>query len=64
LFISEFVLAEVSLGNPEAAQKRLAAIAGLSELTVTEEAKLLANILMTEGVIPNNSEMDAYRHEN
>jgi predicted nucleic acid-binding protein len=60
LFISEFVLAEVSLGNPEAAQKRLAAIAGLPELTVTEEAKLLANLLMTEGAIPQNSKMDAY----
>ncbi|OQW90943.1 MAG: DNA-binding protein [Thiotrichaceae bacterium IS1] len=60
LFISEFVLAEVSLGNPEAAQKRLAAIAGLPELTVTEEAKSLANVLMTEGAIPKNSEMDAY----
>jgi len=31
LFISEFVIAEVKLGNPEAAQRRLAAITDLPE---------------------------------
>jgi hypothetical protein len=60
LFISEFVISEVGLGNPEAAQRRLQAIAGLSELSVTEEAKLIANALMIEGPIPEKAEIDAY----
>ena len=39
LCVSEFVIAEVSLGNPEAARKRLEIIAELPELSVTEEAR-------------------------
>ena len=39
LFISEFVTAEVSLGNPEAARKCLEVIADLPKLSVTEEAR-------------------------
>jgi hypothetical protein len=35
LVISEFVIAEASLGHPEAAQRRLAAILGLVELQTT-----------------------------
>jgi hypothetical protein len=60
LFILEFVIAEAGLGNPEAAQRRLAAIAELPELLVTEETKDLANALITNGPIPEKAEMDAY----
>ncbi len=60
LFISEFVIAEVKLGNPEAAQRRLAAITDLPELSFTEDVKTLANALLTEGPIPEKSEIDAY----
>jgi hypothetical protein len=60
LFISEFVIAEVGLGHPEAAQRRLSVIADLPELFVTEEVKVLANALITEGPIPAKSEVDAY----
>lgn len=60
LFISEFVIAEASLGHPEAANRRMQAIGELPELSVTEDAMLLASALITEGPIPEKSEVDAY----
>ncbi len=60
LFISELVIAEAGLGDPDAAQKRLGAINDLSRLTVTESVRILAQILISEGVIPNSAEVDAY----
>lgn len=60
LFISEFVIAEAGLGNPEAAQRRLSAIADLPELSVVEEAKELAKALISDGGLPKNAEIDAY----
>lgn len=60
LLVSEFVIAEVGLGHPEAARRRLEAIADLPELSVTAAAKLLAKALMREGPIPEQAEVDAY----
>ena len=60
LFVSEFVIAEASLGHPEAAKRRMDAIAGWPEISVTEEANLLASALITEGPIPEKAEVDAY----
>jgi predicted nucleic acid-binding protein len=60
LFISEFVTIEVSLGNLEAARKRLEVITELPELSVTEEARVLAKALISEGAIPSQAEVDAY----
>lgn len=60
LFISEFVIAEASLGNPEAAKKRLEAIAGLPELSTANEVRMLANALISEGAIPTKAEVDAF----
>jgi len=60
LFISEFVTAEASLGNTEAAQKRLETIADLPKLAITESVRLLAAALISEGPIPPNAEIDAY----
>ena len=60
LFISEFVITEASLGNPEAAKKRLGVIAKLPELLVTNEVKVLAKTLISEGAIPIKAEVDAY----
>lgn len=60
LFISEFVLAEASLGHPEAAQRRMEAIAGLPELSVPEEAMQLASALIAEGPLPKKAEIDAF----
>ena len=60
LFISEFVLAEVALGDPEAAKRRLDAISGITELEATEEVRVLGKALVSEGAIPATAEIDAY----
>jgi hypothetical protein len=60
LCISEFVIVEASLGDSDAAQKRLAIIENLPKIAVTEEVRTLAKALITEGPIPSNAEMDAY----
>ena len=60
LFISEFVIAEASLGNPDAAKKRLDVIAKLQELSTNNEARGLAKTLISQGPIPINAEIDAY----
>ena len=60
LFISEFVLAEASLGNSDAAKRRLSALTNITILKVTEEAKNLTNALITAGPLPKKAEVDAY----
>ncbi len=60
LFISEFVAAEASLGNLEAAKKRMETIIDLPKLAVTEAVKTLAKALISEGPIPPKAEIDAY----
>ena len=60
LFISEFVAAEVSIGNPDAAQKRLAVIAELQELSVTEYVRILARLLISKVPLPPKAVVDAY----
>lgn len=59
-FVSEFVIAEVSLGHPEAAERRMDVIAGIPELEITEEIRVLAKAFITEGPIPPKAEIDAY----
>lgn len=60
LLISEFVIAEVSMGNPDAAQRRLATVAGLSELEVNESVRILGKMLVQQHALPAKAEMDAY----
>jgi predicted nucleic acid-binding protein len=60
LVISEFVLAEASLGHPEAAGRRLAAIMGLMELQATEEVRALGEQFVKREALPEKAEMDAY----
>ena len=60
LFVSEFVIAESSQGDQEAAARRLDVVEGLAELEVTEKARDLARALIDEGPIPENAELDAY----
>lgn len=60
LVISEFVLAEASLGHPEAAERRLAAMMGLMELQATEMVRALGKELVNRGALPEKAEMDAY----
>ncbi len=60
LVISEFVIAEASLGNAEAAQRRIAAIAGIMELETTDTARKLAKALIQQYALPAKVETDAY----
>lgn len=60
LVISEFVLREASAGDPIAASNRLAAIAGIPELNVTDEVGLLARILVEQIPIPEKAQLDAF----
>ncbi len=60
LLISEFVIAEASLGHPEAAQRRLAAIADIMELQATEAVRALALELIRRNALPAKAEIDAY----
>ena len=59
LVISEFVIAEASLGHPEAAQRRLAALAGLVELQATQGVKALGRELVTRNALPAIAEINA-----
>ena len=59
LVISEFVIAEASLGHPEAAQRRLAALLGLVELQATQAVKALGRELITRNALPAVAEIDA-----
>jgi hypothetical protein len=60
IYISEFVVAESSQGDPEAAARRLNAIENIPELNVTEDVRQLARALVVEGPIPKGFEIDAY----
>jgi len=59
-YISEFVLTELGLGDSEAAQRRLEAVAGIAELEATEAVRNLGKALIQEGAIPSKAEIDAY----
>jgi hypothetical protein len=60
LLISEFVIAEASLGHPEAAQRRLAVIAEILTLKATEEVRSLGQELIVRSALPAKAEIDAY----
>lgn len=59
LLISELVQEEAGKGDPSASCGRLAAIAELSILTISDEAALLADQLVSPGPIPRSSAADA-----
>ena len=52
LFVSQSVWQECAAGNPDAAEKRLAALEGLDILLVTEEMIALAEALINQRLIP------------
>ncbi|PID76502.1 MAG: DNA-binding protein [Deltaproteobacteria bacterium] len=60
LYISEFVIVEASRGDKNAAKLRLAALKELTQLKVTEDAKILANKFITEGALPAKAKIDAF----
>jgi hypothetical protein len=59
LYVSEFVVVEASLGNEEAAARRLAVIESIAELRVTEDTRNLAEALIKDGSLPLTAEIDA-----
>lgn len=60
LLISEFVVAEASLGHPDAVKRRLEVIADLMELEATEEVRVLGQELIRRNALPAKAEIDAY----
>ena len=60
LFISEFVVAEASIGDPDAVERRLAAIADIMELQATDEVRVLGQELIRRNALPANAVVDAY----
>jgi len=59
MLISELVYREVAAGDAAAAPLRLEAIASLKNLTITEEAVSLADLLTAKGPIPREHGVDA-----
>lgn len=60
LYISEFVTMEASMGDPDAARRRIAVIADLPSLRLTEEVRFLGKTLIEKGSLPAKAEIDAY----
>ncbi|TLZ32205.1 MAG: type II toxin-antitoxin system VapC family toxin [Gammaproteobacteria bacterium] len=59
LFISELVLREVEVGDPDMAQRRLVLLASLPLLSIPEEAELLAPVLLRVAGLSENAATDA-----
>jgi hypothetical protein len=59
LFISQFVIQEASMGDPEMAQKRLGELQALPLLVVSGETEGLARQLVTSGTLPEKAAVDA-----
>ena len=59
LYISQFVLDEAGGGDVEAAQRRVALLAGVPKVPITDEAISLAGAVIHQDVIPPNAAGDA-----
>ena len=59
LRVSEFVLGEAQDGHPEAAQRRIAALAGIPLLEATPTVESLATALLVGGAVPVKARLDA-----
>jgi predicted nucleic acid-binding protein len=60
VLISRFVSDECSVGDPTAAQERLALLQGLPLLEVSEDVDALAESLLTGVPLPAKATLDAY----
>jgi hypothetical protein len=58
-YISSLVQEEIEGGDPEAASSRIAAIAGVATLTISNEARDLAKAIVENGLIPRQFAEDA-----
>lgn len=59
LFTSQFAVDEAAAGDPDAAANRLAALAEAELLDITEEAILLAQVLISGHALPSRARVDA-----
>jgi hypothetical protein len=59
LFISQMVIDEAKLGNPEAAAKRLKILEGITHLDISEEVDHFSRTLINYGIVPAKSLADA-----
>lgn len=59
LYISEFVLQEVSNGDPRAAAHRLKALEDIPEIEITEQVAVIAEKLLGEAALPSKARVDA-----
>lgn len=59
IFVSEFVINEAGSGDPEAAEKRLAALEGIVLLDVNLEVENLAKSLIADRALPAKAVTDA-----
>lgn len=60
LFISEFVVAEATAGDPVAARARLDVLRGIPAVELTSETRELARVLVEDGPIPEVAAIDAF----
>jgi len=59
IFVSPLVDQESKRGDPDAAQRRVAALADLLTLEIVEQAYELATAFIAEGALPTSAEDDA-----
>jgi hypothetical protein len=59
LYISQFVLDEIALGDPNQAKKRMNMVKGIPLLGITDEVSILADDLIKSGVIPKKAATDS-----
>ncbi|WP_295543698.1 type II toxin-antitoxin system VapC family toxin [uncultured Thiohalocapsa sp.] len=60
VFASDLVISEASRGHPEASQRRLASIADLPLLQISEDVRALVQALIESHALPEKAETDAY----
>src|SRR5688572_32041904 len=58
IVVSELVLREAEAGDPEAAQRRLAVLAGLPRISLTEDALGLGKEFLRRGLLPAKAAED------
>ena len=59
VYISALVIEEISGGDAIAASQRMHAAADIPSVAITEEAQVLADVLLTSKAVPANSARDA-----
>ena len=60
IYISEFVVAEASQGDPVVAERRMSVLADIPELEVNEKVRELGKVLISKGPFPAGAIIDAY----